>query len=266
MSIQSNFPALKPSLLLDFSNTEALDSRVTFTRASTATYYGTQTAKAEENLLLQSQTFETSWPSVFATVTANTTTAPDGTTTADTITDDATSATHRISQTFSANTNTPYVLSCFLKAGTATHAYLSLTDTTNVQRYFAADFDLSAGAVRISGAGTSGTFTSASITESPAGSGWYRCVVIGEVAAVSASTRAVIGVSDGTTAFNTSGLILYVGTGSTVFAWGAQLEQRSAVTAYTATTTQPITNYIPVLQTAASGVARFDHNPTTFES
>jgi hypothetical protein len=38
------------------------------------------------------------------------------------------------------------------------------------------------------------------------------------------------------------------------------------VTAYTATTTQPITNYIPVLQTAASGVARFDHNPTTFES
>ena len=37
-------------------------------------------------------------------------------------------------------------------------------------------------------------------------------------------------------------------------------------TAYTPTTTQPITNYIPVLETAASGVARFDHNPTTFES
>jgi hypothetical protein len=37
-------------------------------------------------------------------------------------------------------------------------------------------------------------------------------------------------------------------------------------TAYTPTTTQPITNYIPVLLTAASGVARFDHNPTTGES
>jgi hypothetical protein len=48
--------------------------------------------------------------------------------------------------------------------------------------------------------------------------------------------------------------------------WGAQLEQRSAATAYTPTTTQPITNYIPQLLTAASGVARFDHNPTTFES
>jgi hypothetical protein len=48
--------------------------------------------------------------------------------------------------------------------------------------------------------------------------------------------------------------------------WGAQLEQRSSVTAYTVTTTQPITNYIPALQSAASGVARFEHNPVTGES
>ena len=45
-----------------------------------------------------------------------------------------------------------------------------------------------------------------------------------------------------------------------------QMEQRSSATAYTATTTQAITNYIPVLQTAAAGQARFDHNPTTGES
>jgi hypothetical protein len=37
-------------------------------------------------------------------------------------------------------------------------------------------------------------------------------------------------------------------------------------TAYTPTTTQPITNYIPVLQSAANNVARFDHNPVTGES
>jgi hypothetical protein len=37
-------------------------------------------------------------------------------------------------------------------------------------------------------------------------------------------------------------------------------------TAYTPTTDQPITNYIPVLQTASANVARFDHNPLTFES
>jgi hypothetical protein len=51
-----------------------------------------------------------------------------------------------------------------------------------------------------------------------------------------------------------------------LFVWGAQLEQRSSVTAYTPTTDQPITNYIPVLQSAASGEARFDHDPVTGES
>jgi hypothetical protein len=76
-----------------------------------------------------------------------------------------------------------------------------------------------------------------------------------------------VGLSNsGTPTFN-AGRPFYNGTASlSVFAWGAQLEQRSAVTAYTVTTTAPITNYIPVLQTAASGVARFEHNPITFES
>jgi hypothetical protein len=56
------------------------------------------------------------------------------------------------------------------------------------------------------------------------------------------------------------------GVSITVYAWGAQLEERDSATAYTPTTTQPITNYIPVLQTAASGEARFDHDPVTGES
>lgn len=48
--------------------------------------------------------------------------------------------------------------------------------------------------------------------------------------------------------------------------WGAQLEQRASVTAYTPTTTQPITTYVPTLLTAAAGAPRFDHNPVTGES
>jgi hypothetical protein len=54
--------------------------------------------------------------------------------------------------------------------------------------------------------------------------------------------------------------------GDAVEVWGAQVEQRSAVTAYTPTTTAPITNYVPVLLSAANNVARFDHNPVTGES
>jgi hypothetical protein len=39
MSIKANFPSIRPSLLLDFANVKALDPRITFTRASTGTYF-----------------------------------------------------------------------------------------------------------------------------------------------------------------------------------------------------------------------------------
>ncbi len=39
MSISSKFPSIRPSLLLDFANVGRLDPRITFTRASTATYF-----------------------------------------------------------------------------------------------------------------------------------------------------------------------------------------------------------------------------------
>ena len=58
MSISANFPTTRPSLLLDFADTRLLDPRITFARASTATFYDpTTTALAEQNLLLQSQAF-----------------------------------------------------------------------------------------------------------------------------------------------------------------------------------------------------------------
>ena len=39
MSFSANYPTSAPSLLMDFANSNAVDPRVTFTRASTATYY-----------------------------------------------------------------------------------------------------------------------------------------------------------------------------------------------------------------------------------
>jgi phage terminase large subunit-like protein len=51
-----------------------------------------------------------------------------------------------------------------------------------------------------------------------------------------------------------------------VLIWGAQVEIRSSATAFTPTTSNPIVKYQPVLQTAASGEARFDHDPVTGES
>jgi hypothetical protein len=219
MSIQSNFPAIKPTLLLDFANVKALDPRITFTRASTGTFYGTQTAKAEENLLIRSQEFDSAnWGKTNSTVTANTDTAPDGTLTADTLTF-TTGAGFTNQQADGLNTALSYTFSVWMRTASGT---------------------LSVGI----GSLNAGVFVTQTVTTT-----WTRFSV---TQTPTAATRFPGIRAEGTT--------------GDIFIWGAQLEQRSAVTAYTATTTQPITNYIPVLQTAASGVARFDHNPITDES
>jgi hypothetical protein len=59
--------------------------------------------------------------------------------------------------------------------------------------------------------------------------------------------------------------IQVVTSGDAVNIYGAQLENRSANTVYTATTTTAITNYIPKLVVAANNSPRFDHNPITGE-
>lgn len=264
MSIQNNFPALKPTLLLDFANTKELDPRITFTRASTATYYGTQSAKAEENLLVQSQDLSTTWLTTNTVVTSNSTLAPDNTSTADTLADNATSASHIISQSPILTAGTVYTFSVFLKANTNNFAVVTLTNPTTVQNGISAVVDLSTGAITQTATGTSATFTSSSITAVVGG--WYRVVITGS--SVAGFTRAEVGLVPASTGntFSTTQRVTYVGTGTSVYVWGAQLEPRSSATAYTVTTTQPVTNYIPLLETAASGVARFDHNPVTDES
>jgi hypothetical protein len=126
---------------------------------------------------------------------------------------------------------------------------------TDIQAF--ANFNITAGAGAV---GTVGSSATASIVD--AGNGWYRCIIV--TASATASAQAFILLVSSATAARFESWTT-AGTES-IYLWGAQLEQRSAATAYTPTTTQPITNYIPVLETAASGVARFDHNPTTFES
>ena len=267
MTIQALYPLTQPSLNLDFANTKKLDPRITFTRASSAKFYdGKTVAKAEENLLFRSQEFNNTsgWDNRgLVTFTADTSAAPDGTTTADTITADAETSVSVFGQTtviYSVTSGLIYTASLFAKAGTNSVIQLVFPATQFGVNAFAS-FDLSAGTV-----GTVGSSATATIIESPVGSGWYRCTI---TATCSASSAAAIGFAMAFTNNNSAATrlpaITTAGT-ETILLWGAQLEQRSAVTAYTATTTQPITNYIHVLQTALDNVARFDHNPTTGES
>jgi hypothetical protein len=269
MSIQNNFPAVKPTLLLDFANTKELDPRITFTRASTATYYGTQTAVAEQNVLLQSQDFATTWTVNGTSVTSNTSTAPDSTLTADTVTEDTSNSFHIVSQgglVNLSNTVGTMTLSVFAKLGTGTR-YLTIGLSTDITtNNGSATFDLSAGTNTQTQ--NNGTWTSASATITPVAQGFYRCTLTVTTDSVGTGTvRIGLNSTSTPTSTNRGFGADYVGDGtSSIIVWGAQVEKRSAASAYTATTTQPTINYIPVLQTAASGVARFDHNPVTGES
>jgi hypothetical protein len=249
MGFSTNFPAIKPSLLLDFANTKALDPRITFTRATTATYYdGVTTAMAEQNLLLYSQAFDdATWAKLGGSATANTSVAPDGTTTAETLTANGTNGIHAFRQTQAAS-SVGKTVSVYAKAGTGT--LMQILFDADVAPF--ANFDLSGGTV-----GTVGSGVTASIVD--VGNGWYRCVC---------TTTSTIATNVYFALSNSSSASRYPSytSSDTLLLWGAQAENRSSVTAYTATTTQAITNYIPVLLTAAAGVARFDHNPITDES
>jgi hypothetical protein len=253
MSIQSNFPNLKPSLLLDFANTKQLDNRVTFTRSTPAVYYdGETTAMAEQNTVLYSQDIANAYW-VKNQVSLTSATAPDGTSTASTLTEALTNANHAIwtvSGPIVTNTDISSTFSIYAKAGTCSTFAIQIYRTGGA---FFIDFDLTtvASSVR-SGTGTS------SITA--VGGGWYRCT------ATSSALGSNTWQFEVYMSLTYGGSVGYLGTGRTLSLWGVQAEQRSTATAYTVTTTQPITNYIPVLLSAGGNQARFDHNPTTGES
>lgn len=216
LGVASGMPSIKPTLNLDFANSQTVDPRITFTRTGTAAYYdGKTTVKAEENLLTYSQEFDNaSWTKTNASVTANTFAAPDGTTTADTLT--ATAGNGTVLETFTASA-VAYTYSVWLYRKTGT------------------------GNVDITVDGT--TYSTVAVTAA-----WTRFSVTTTPSAGS----------------KTAGIRL-VTSGDEVYIWGAQLEQRSTVTAYTPTTTQAITNYIPAIQYAPANTPRIDFDPVSGE-
>jgi hypothetical protein len=266
MTIKALYPNIIPSLSLDFANVENLDPRITFARASTATYYnGVTTAKAEENLLVESQAYNNaSWTNISTTETDNAATAPDGTSTAAILDDGTTTSGHDISGSVTITAGVTYTASAFFK--NVDRQFVILACSTGINAWASTKFDLTAGtAGSTSTAGAGWSVTSSSITS--VGNSWFRCTMTFVPGTTGFASFRLGMATDGTTfTAGQRGLESYTGTNATVEIWGAQFEVRSTATAYTPTTTQPITNYVPVLLSAANNVARFDHNPVTGES
>jgi hypothetical protein len=168
------------------------------------------------NLALRSEEFDNgSWVKVATTVTANTTTSPDGTTTAEKIIPSATLSSHSIYQNIG-TIGDVRTLSCFVKK--VDYRYVSLQYGTASSRF---DFDT----LTFSG----GTNTGYDVLPN----GWYK---IYATLTATVNARATILIPDNL------GNISYVGDGTSgTFVWGAQLEAGSYPTSYIPTTTTAVT-------------------------
>ncbi len=199
-----------PSLNFDFTSLTSLPSRITFSRTSNATLTDSngRVAYAPHNLLTNSEDFEASaWTKVNATVTANSSVAPDGTTTADKLIANTTLDQHRCDQT-PTSTAAPQTFSVYVKA--AEYGFVGLR-----LNLVGAIFNLSTGAV----SGVSASITAQSVS---VGNGWYRCSITKEVGVANDICR--INISDGSAIAPN-----FAGNGTDgVFIWGAQLNVANA--------------------------------------
>ena len=175
------------------------------------------------NLVLRSEEFNLIWSQINATITANVTTAPDGTSTADKLVENAITNQHRIDQTTTSaiGTNTFSVFakkserdSIWLRVGTS-GAYFDLTNGT--------------------ASGVIGVTTS--IVNY--GNGWYKCSIVrtSTVANEVVRINSAIGINGTYLGDGTSGL----------FIWGAQLEAGENATSYIPTTTASVTRNADVI-------------------
>ena len=175
------------------------------------------------NIALQSETFSNAtWAKSNATISANVTTAPSGTLTADKLIANTANDQHRIDQTSTSVIGTN-VFSVYAKKAELSFIQLRIG-------LAGAYFDLNNGTI----VGISSGLT-ASIQD--AGNNWYRCTII----RTSININEVIRINLAT-ALNTNN---FIGNGTEgIFIWGAQLEVGTYPTSYIPTTTAAVTRLI----------------------
>lgn len=187
---------------------------------------------ASTNLFTYSQVLSNvAWTTGAATATANVATAPDGTSTANTIADNSTNSWHGIFQEPAiGGTRT---ISCFAKANTLSAITLLIQDASG-GGWAAAVYDLSGGTVSQTGYNSPAALVQASIQNF--GNGWYRCSLTSTSAATMAyCLLGTVPAATGNT-IGGGGLIAYSGSGKSAYFWGAQLENLPAPSSYIPTT------------------------------
>jgi hypothetical protein len=163
------------------------------------------------NLATYSEMFsDISWNKPSAILTPNTTIAPNGTLTADTLTGTGASTNNRLNQGINTLASTTYTHSIYAKKGT--NDFIQLYGSNAVFGLDVwANFDLNNGVL-----GSVGALTTATITD--VGNGWYRCTVTGATTTGGSSSSYIlqlIAAANTTRAFSNT-------LNTSVFIWGAQ--------------------------------------------
>jgi hypothetical protein len=205
---------------------------------------------ARTNLLVRSQEFDNAaWTKGETTVTANATTAPDGTTTADLIIPSVASAGHYVipASSYTVPSAGSYQWSLFVKASGYSKVALRESGATGAF----ASFNLATGVVLDSGSAGGHTITNPSITA--VGGGYYRILM---TLTTSGATTITFGLWVLEPAY-ASGAPTSSWTGdgtSGIYLWGAQLEAASFPSSYIPTVAAAATRASDVL-TYTAGVS-----------
>jgi hypothetical protein len=179
-----------------------------------------------QNLILYSQTFTNAiWTKDGSSSTASGVTAPDGTSTGQTITESATTAEHRIYQPLTVVVGNSNTWSVYAKQNGRN--WIRICNGASSR---CANFNIATGVV-----GTISANTTATITD--VGNGWYRCTMT----ASSITTPDYITINLANADAGTGVGYSYTGNGvSGVYLWGAQVEIGTSANTYTVTTTTAV--------------------------
>ena len=190
---------------------------LTFTRASTATRVNEQglIEGVRTNLLLQSNTFNTTWTTNVTTLTSGQS-GYNGSSDAWLLEANSTGTSRYVVQNVSlSGVNT---FSCYAKAGTTDYVRIQITAGSTSFAYF----DLSNG---VSGS----TLNEISVKIESVGSGWYRCSLVANDSSIS-SVRIYVAQTDS----------VNVSAGDNIYIQDAQLELSPSATEYIPTTTTAV--------------------------
>ena len=223
--------AVKETSLLGYNiiQSKYVPIEMTVVRATTATRVNSAglIEVVPINLLTYSEQFDNAvWTKIGSTISANSTTAPNGTTTADKLIEGTLLGNHYINRNIT-NSNSLFSFSVFAKKSERNFLFLQAFATVpnNFTYVPSAYFDLDNGTV--------GTVSSATATIQDYGNGWYRCTL--NCTSIFSQLSASVGMYIMTATAN--GVSTYLGNGTSgIFIWGAQAETGTTATEYFPTT------------------------------